>query len=143
LESEEFNGVFRVSTQDERDLAKCGWLEDRKGVGFAYGIMHVVMNRVHSPDFPNTIHSVIYQRNAFSWTRPDDPQYGLEPSGPIYEACLEVAPFVIAGDDDPTDGALYYANERHISPTGWYTVNIVNSPSHPVTVVIGGHTFRK
>jgi len=131
-----------MSTQDERDLAKCGWMEDRKGVGFAYGVMHVVMNRVHSPDFPNTIPGVIYQKNAFSWTRPDDPQYGLQPSGPVYDACLLVAPYIIDGDDDPTLGALYYANEKHITPNGWYQKNIIENPAHPVLAVIGSHTFR-
>lgn len=128
---------------NEKVLAKCGWMEDRKGVGFGYGIMHVVMNRVQSPSFPGTIYNVVYQKNAFSWTRPDDPQYGLEPSGPIYDALLLAAPLVIAGDSDPTYGALYYANEKHIISNGWYKRNIIDKPiEHPITVVIGAHTFR-
>lgn len=134
-----------MPTQDELDLAKCGWMEDRKGIGFSFGIMCVIMNRVKSPDFPNTIHAVIYGKNQFSWTRPDDPQYSLQPSGPIYQACLELAPKIIAGGiDDPTDGAVYYANEKYITPNGWYKKNIIDRPDlHPVTVIIGGHTFRR
>jgi N-acetylmuramoyl-L-alanine amidase len=123
-------------------LAYAGWMEDRSGIGFAYGVMHVVMNRVHSPAFPNTIHDVIYQPNAFSFTRPDNPEYGLRPSGPVYEACLAVAPTVIAGDDDPTLGAVWYANEKYIDKDGWYDRNIIQSGRHPILVVIGKHTFR-
>jgi len=133
-----------VPNQDERDLAKCGWMEDRKGVGFAYGVMHVVMNRVHSPDFPNTIHTVIFQKNAFSWTRATDPQFNLVPSGPIYDACLLAAPYVIAGDDDPTDGALYYANLKIITPGGWFQMNIIDKPTeHPFIMKIGAHSFYR
>jgi N-acetylmuramoyl-L-alanine amidase len=132
-----------MSNQDELDLAKCGWLEARNGgVGSCYCVMHVVMNRVKSPDFPNTIHAVIYGKNQFSWTRPDDPQYGLEPSGLIYDACLQIAPFVIAGDSDPTNGSLYYSNEKYITPGGWYEKNIIKNPAHPILIVIGSHTFR-
>ena len=133
-----------MPSQDELDLAKCGWMEDRKGVGLSYGVMHVVMNRVHSPDFPDTIHGVIYQKNAFSWARPTDLQYGLVPSGPIYEACLAVAPYVIAGDDDPTDGALYYANLKVITPGGWFQKNIIDKPNeHPFILKIGAHSFYR
>lgn len=123
-------------------LAKCGWAEDRKGIGFAYGIMHVVMNRVKAPGFPKTIQGVILQPNAFSWTRPTDPQFGMKPSGPIYQACLLAAPWVISGDGDPTDGSLYYANLKVITPGGWFQKNIVEQPSkHPFKLKIGQHSF--
>lgn len=123
-------------------LALCGWMEDRKGIGFAYSVMHVVWNRVQSPDFPNTIHGVIYQPNAFSWTRPDNPEYGLVPSGPIYDACLQVAPLVIGGDSDPTFGALWYANLKSITPGGWFQRHIIDKPvEHPFLVKIGDHHY--
>lgn len=127
---------------DVQELALCGWMEDRSGVGAGYCVMHVVMNRVQSPQFPNTIHEVIYQPNAFSWTRPDNPEYGLQPTGPIYDALLIDAPLVIIGDSDPTTGALYYANLDTITPGGWFQRQILEKPAeHRPLVKIGSHTF--
>lgn len=132
---------------DREILGLCGWMEDRgEGVGGCYDVMHVVVNRVHSPDFPNTVHDVVYQKNAFSWTRPTDPQYGLtpKPGDAIYEAALQAAAYVLAGDSDPTYGALWYANLKTITPGGWFQTNILDHPDiHPVTVRIGKHTYFK
>jgi N-acetylmuramoyl-L-alanine amidase len=132
---------------EAQELAFCGWMEDAgEGVGFCYNVMHVVTNRVKSPDFPNTIHDVIYQKNAFSWTRSDDPQYGKKPQDgdQTYEACLYAAPSVIAGDSDPTSGACYYANLSVTPKDSWFWRNIVDKPDlHPVIGKFGKHTFFK
>jgi N-acetylmuramoyl-L-alanine amidase len=132
---------------DQELLAYCGWQEDRgEGVGGCYDVMHVVMNRVKSPDFPNTVHDVVYERNAFSWTRPTDPQYGKYPlpNDVIYGAAFEAARYVLAGDSDPTGGALYYANLKTIDAGGWFARNILgHSDTHPVTMRINKLTFFK
>ncbi len=130
---------------DVQDLACCGWMEARSdGISGCVAVMHVVMNRVHSLGFPKTVHDVVYQPNAFSWTRLDNPEYGLEPppNDPVWQACLIDAPNVLEDADDPTGGACYYANEKNIDSGGWYQRHIINSLEHPVTVVLGHHTFR-
>lgn len=131
---------------DTELLAKCGWLEARgDGSDGTRGVMHVVMNRVHSLEFPNTVYGVIYQKNAFSWTRPTDPQYGLQPSpiDAVWASCLQIAPYVLDRSYyDTSGGALYYANLLLIDPAGWFWRNIIARPDlHPITVKIKHHTF--
>lgn len=120
-------------------------MEDRgAGVGGCYNVMHVVMNRVKSPDFPNTVKGVVFQKNAFSWTRDTDPQFGLvpKPTDAIYLAALEAARFVLAGDSDPTGGALWYCNPKTITAGGWFQKNILDHPEkHPFLVRIGKHCY--
>lgn len=132
---------------DAELLAYCGWMEDRgEGVGGCYLVMHCVMNRVKSKEFPNTIREVVFQKNAFSWTRPDNPEHGKQVpfDDPTYLACLEDAQYVIFGDDDPTRGALYYANQKTMTPNGWFFRNIVMKPTeHPLTLLAGAHAFYK
>lgn len=134
------------TTQDVVDLAHCGWLEARgDGIAACILVMEVIYSRCLAPGFPKTIHDVIYQRNAFSWTRPDDPEYGLnpQPTDTIYNACLIEAPDILLGtSSDLTRGALYYANEA-VTGTGWYRTNIIENPEHPITLQYRHHTFRK
>lgn len=63
----------------------------------------VVLNRLQSPEFPNTIADVIFQPRAF--TAIDDGQYYLQPDQSAYQAAMDA----LRGWD-PTDGALYYFN---------------------------------
>ncbi|MDQ6418046.1 spore cortex-lytic enzyme [Paenibacillus sp. LHD-117] len=63
----------------------------------------VVMNRLASPSFPNTVKGVIEQPRAF--TAVDDGQYYMKPDATAYRAALEA----VRGYD-PTGGALYYFN---------------------------------
>lgn len=63
----------------------------------------VVINRLQSPDFPNTIAEVVFQRGAF--TAIDDGQYWLTPDRTAYLAAQDA----VRGWD-PSQGALYYFN---------------------------------
>lgn len=63
----------------------------------------VVINRLQSSDFPDTIAGVIFQPRAF--TAVDDGQYWLEPDESAYAAARDA----VRGWD-PTNGALYYFN---------------------------------
>ncbi|REK77080.1 spore cortex-lytic enzyme [Paenibacillus paeoniae] len=63
----------------------------------------VVMNRLASTSFPNTVKGVIEQPRAF--TAVDDGQYYLVPNKQAYLAALDA----VRGYD-PTNGALYYFN---------------------------------
>lgn len=63
----------------------------------------VVMNRLASSSFPNSVRGVIEQPRAF--TAVDDGQYYMKPDKQAYMAALDA----VRGYD-PTKGALYYFN---------------------------------
>ncbi len=86
----------------------------------------VILNRVKSPKFPNTIAGVIYQPGAF--TAVDDGQINLQP----VESCIKAANDAMNGWD-PTYGTLYYWNPA-TATSKWIW-------SRQVTVKIGKHWF--
>lgn len=86
----------------------------------------VVLNRVDSPDFPNTINGVIYQSGAFDAVR--DGQINLSPN----ESSIQAAKDAIAGWD-PANGALYYWNPVTATSRWIWTI--------PITGQIGRHVF--
>lgn len=88
----------------------------------------VVMNRIRSSSFPNTMSGVIYQRYAF--TAVDDGQINLTPN----ETAKKAAKDALNGWD-PTYGSLYYYNPRTATSAWIFT--------RPVTVTIGNHVFAK
>ena len=86
----------------------------------------VVMNRLRSSSFPNTISGVIYQPYAF--TAVDDGQINLTPNDQAYRAAKEAM-----NGYDPSYGALYYYNPA-TATSNWIF-------SRKTTVVIGRHVF--
>ncbi|MNZ79203.1 Spore cortex-lytic enzyme precursor [compost metagenome] len=86
----------------------------------------VVMNRLASDDFPNTIKGVIEQPLAF--TAVDDGQYYLVPDATAYQAALDA----VRGYD-PTNGAIYYFNPD-TATSDWIW-------SRKQTMKIGRHIF--
>lgn len=88
----------------------------------------VVLNRVKSSSFPNTVAGVIYERGAFSVVA--DGQINLTPN----QTAISAARDALNGWD-PTYGAIYYFNPN-TATNGWIW-------SRPVTVVIGNHRFCK
>ncbi len=116
-----------VSNSDLYLLAKCVYAEAR---GESYtgqvAVAAVILNRVESPDFPNTIAGVIYQPWAF--TAVNDGQINLEPDQTAYNAARDAL-----NGWDPTYGALYYYNASTATNKWIY--------SKTTTVVIGNHVF--
>ena len=88
----------------------------------------VVLNRVKSTSFPNTVAGVIYEKGAFSVV--SDGQINLQPN----QTAISAARDALNGWD-PTYGAIYYFNPN-TATNGWIW-------SRPVTVVIGNHRFCK
>jgi len=86
----------------------------------------VVLNRVNSSSFPNSISGVVYQSGAFSAV--DDGQINLAPD----ESSIKAARDAMNGWD-PTGGCLYYYNPAKTS-NRWML-------SHSVVVTIGEHAF--
>ncbi len=88
----------------------------------------VVLNRVKSSSFPNTISGVVYQSGAFDCV--SDGQINLTPN----ETARKAAQDALNGWD-PTYGAIYYFNPA-TATNKWIW-------SRPMTVTIGKHRFCK
>ena len=88
----------------------------------------VVMNRVKSSSFPNTISGVIYQSGAFDAV--SDGQINLTPNSTARKAAQDAL-----NGWDPSYGAIYYFNPS-TATNKWIW-------SRPVTVTIGSHRFCK
>ncbi len=88
----------------------------------------VVLNRVKSSSFPNTISGVIYQSGAFDAVR--DGQINLTPDSTAKKAAQDAL-----NGWDPTYGAIYYFNPA-TATNKWIW-------SRPMTVTIGNHRFCK
>lgn len=86
----------------------------------------VVLNRVRSSSFPNTISGVVYQKHAF--TAVSDGQINLTPN----ETAMKAARDAINGWD-PTGGALYYYNPA-VATSSWIF-------DRQTVTVIGKHVF--
>ncbi|MFB7816252.1 cell wall hydrolase [Paenibacillus chitinolyticus] len=86
----------------------------------------VVINRVQSNQFPDSIPGVIHQPGQFSAVR--DGQYWLKPNETAYKAARAAL-----NGSDPTGGALFYYNPD-VATSSW-------SKSRPKTAVIGNHVF--
>ena len=88
----------------------------------------VVLNRVKSSSFPNTIAGVIYQTGAFDVVR--DGQINLSPDSTAKKAAQDAL-----NGWDPSYGAIYYFNPN-TATNKWIW-------SRPHTVTIGSHRFCK
>lgn len=88
----------------------------------------VVLNRVKSSSFPNTIAGVIYQSGAFDAVR--DGQINMSPNSTAIKAAQDAI-----NGWDPSYGAIYYFNPN-TATSKWIW-------SRPLTVVIGNHRFCK
>ena len=86
----------------------------------------VVLNRVKSPSFPNTIAGVVYQAGAFDCVA--DGQINLTPNSTAVSAAQDAL-----NGWDPTYGCLFYYNPR-TATSAWML-------SRPVKLVIGQHNF--
>ena len=88
----------------------------------------VVLNRVKSSSFPNTISGVIYQSGAFDVV--SDGQINLTPNSTAKKAAQDAL-----NGWDPSYGAVYYFNPA-TATNKWIW-------SRPMTVTIGNHRFCK
>lgn len=88
----------------------------------------VVLNRVRSSSFPNTVAGVIYQKGAFDVV--SDGQINMTPN----ETAKKAAQDALNGWD-PSYGAIYYFNPS-TATNKWIW-------SRPMTITIGKHRFCK
>ncbi|MCM1368579.1 MAG: spore cortex-lytic enzyme [Roseburia sp.] len=116
-----------ISQSDLDLLARCVYGEAR---GEPYtgqvAVAAVVLNRVRSSKFPNTISGVIYQSGAF--TAVSDGQINLTPNDSAYSAARDAL-----GGWDPTGGCLYYYNPATATSSWIWSLT--------VHIKIGKHNF--
>ena len=86
----------------------------------------VVMNRIKSASFPNTMSGVIYQKYAF--TAVADGQINLTPDANAKKAAQDAM-----NGWDPTYGAIYYYNPKTATSSWIFT--------RKTTITIGNHVF--
>ena len=114
-------------SSDHRLLARLVYAEAR---GESYkgqvAVAAVVLNRVKSSQFPNTISGVIYQSGAFSCV--SNGSINNTPDSSCIRAALDAM-----NGWDPTGGCLYYYNPKKTSDSWIRTRTVVT--------VIGSHSF--
>ena len=117
------------SSSDLNLLARLVYAESRgEPYSGQVAVASVVLNRVKSSSFPNSIAGVIYQSGAFSVV--SDGQINLAPNDTAKKAAQDAI-----NGWDPSYGAIYYFNPN-TAKNKWIW-------SRPVTVVIGSHRFCK
>ena len=86
----------------------------------------VILNRVESSSFPDTVSGVVYQKGAFSCVT--DSNWKVEPTAEARKAAQDAI-----NGWDPSGGALYYYNPAKTS-NKWIR-------TRPVITTIGAHVF--
>lgn len=125
--SSSVSSVGKYSSSDVQLLARLIYAEAR---GESYtgqvAVGAVVLNRVKSSSFPNTISAVIYQPYAFTCV--NDGQINLTPNNTALNAAKDAM-----NGWDPSYGCLYYYNPK-VATSSWIF-------TRPTVVTIGRHVF--
>ena len=90
----------------------------------------VILNRVKSSKFPNTIAGVIYQSGAFTAVSDGQINVPIDEKSTVYKAAQDAL-----NGWDPTNGCIYYFNPD-TATSSWIW-------SRPIVKKIGKHTFCK
>lgn len=88
----------------------------------------VVLNRVKSPKFPNTISGVIYQQGQFSCVKDGQFDKPIDKGSTIYKAAKEAINGI-----DPSNGALFFYNPKTAKSQWLFSLKTV--------ATIGSHVF--
>ena len=116
--------------EDERMLAKIAMAEaEGESVEGKALVILVVLNRVWSDEFPDSIEEVIFQKNQFSPVDEGGRYWTTEPDAGCYEA-LEL----VMGGWDESQGAFYFESTGR---DGWHSQNL------EFLFEFGGHKFYR
>lgn len=88
----------------------------------------VVLNRVKSSQFPNTISGVIYQKGQFSCVTDGQFDKPIDKNSTVYKAAKEAM-----SGADPTNGALFFYNPKTAKSKWLFSLKTV--------ATIGSHRF--
>ncbi|SMB86841.1 N-acetylmuramoyl-L-alanine amidase [Desulfonispora thiosulfatigenes DSM 11270] len=116
------------ATAEEIDLLARAVYSEARGEPYSgqVAIAAVILNRVKSPEFPNTIKGVIFQPWAF--TAINDGQFWLTPNATAYKAVRDAL-----NGYDPSKKAIFY----------WNPVTATNKWvwTRPIHLQLGKHVF--
>ena len=90
----------------------------------------VVLNRVESAEFPNTISGVIYQKGQFSCVTDGNFNKAIAKDSTVYKAAKDAMNGV-----DPTNGALFFYNPKTAKSKWLFGLKTITT--------IGNHRFAK
>jgi len=126
--------AMELSERELFELARAIYHEARgeDALGQA-AVAHVILNRVKSPLYPDTIREVVWQPEQFSFTNDGRSDRMTDPEA--IEKALGIALSVSRGKiKDPTGGALHYYAHDRVEP-GWSKAGY--------RLIVGEHTFVK
>jgi len=125
-------GAHDTPRQEIDCLATAVWHEARgEDTAGQMAVAHVIMNRVESDKYPDTVCEVVYQPYQFSYIKSANPDRDTQAwSDTVQEAVFAYAGYTL----DITDGATHYYAHDLILPN-WAAVKHTSA-------VIGGHTFK-
>lgn len=89
----------------------------------------VILNRLKSPLFPNSIYEIIYQPRQFEPVQ--NGTINQLPDNSAYEAALNAI-----NGSDPSEGALFFWNPYKVPKTSWVW-------TRPIIKQIGNHVFAR
>ncbi|MEO1169579.1 MAG: cell wall hydrolase [Pseudomonadota bacterium] len=118
---EELDCLVRTISNEARGEPRAGQL----------AVAQVVMNRVASPLFPDTICGVVYQRRQFSNIRRHQPVR----TGPLWERMVEIAIDARNGVSEPVVGEALFFHAGYVRPRF--------SRTRERVAQIGGHIFYR
>ena len=120
--------MYRSYTQAEWDMLAQVVYGEARGESYhgQVAVAAVILNRIESDEFPNTMYGVVFQKNAFTCV--NDGQYYLAPNRTAYLAALDAM-----HGDDPTSGCLYYWNPATATSSWIWT--------RTIETTIGNHVF--
>lgn len=90
----------------------------------------VILNRIESSDFPNTLAGVIYEPGAFTAVSDGQINIAIDEGSTVYKAAQDAL-----NGWDPTNGCLYYFNPNTATNSWIWSKTIVKT--------IGKHHFCK
>jgi len=97
----------KVSEANFRCLALNVYWESRgQPLAGQAAVAHVTLNRTEAPGFPASICGVVHQGCQFGWTCDKRSNAPMDPAA--WEEAQDVARRTLAGEPDPTRGALYF-----------------------------------
>ena len=112
--------LYHICHAEDGDAGKAG----------VQAVCWVILNRVASNQFPNTISGVVYQKGQF------DPVRNGDINKKPYQSSIDAVDEVLAGNvPDPTNGALYFAMDYADNGSWWKSLTYCGQ--------IGSHNFYK
>ena len=126
--------IYAVSSASETDIQLMARAINGEARGESYegqvAVGAVILNRVKSSQFPNTIAGVIYEKGAFTAVSDGQINVPIKKNSTVYKAARDAL-----NGWDPTNGCIYYFNPD-TATNKWIW-------SRPLVKKIGKHNFCK